>query len=140
MRIAVGGIEHESSSFSPVETPLSAFLAPGRFFDSNAIQERSGEANTIVDGFLRGVRRVGADIVPLIWCDAPSGAQPTRETHETVKELLLQPLRQAERVDGVLLSLHGSYSAEGLDDADGDILADVRRIVGPDCPVVTGHC
>ena len=93
-----------------------------------------------MDGFLRGVRRVGADIVPLIWCDAPSGAQPTRETHETVKELLLQPLREAERVDGVLLSLHGSYSAEGLDDADGDILADVRRIVGPDCPVVTGHC
>ena len=79
MRIAIGGIEHESSSFTPVETPLSAFLAPTRYFDGELLKERPGEANTIVDGFIRGLRRLGVEIVPLVWCDAPSC--PPAEVH-----------------------------------------------------------
>ena len=34
-------------------------------------------------------------------------------------------------VDGVLLSLHGGYSVEGIDDGDGDILKACRKLVGP---------
>ncbi len=42
-------------------------------------------------------------------------------------------------MDGVLLSLHGAYSAQGIDDADGDILESVRQWVGPRCPVIAVH-
>ena len=38
-------------------------------------------------------------------------------------------------VDGVLLSMHGAMVAEGYDDCESDILAGVRKVVGPDIPV-----
>src|SRR3546814_9352976 len=37
--------------------------------------------------------------------------------------------------DMILLALHGAMVAEGYDDCEGDILARVREIVGPDVPV-----
>ena len=139
MRIAVGGIEHESSNFTPVETPLSLFLCEHHFFDGESLLERPGDTNTIVDGFLAGVRRHGQTVVPLLWAKAPSGGQPTLETHNTIKNRLLDQLARQLPVDGVLLSLHGAYSAQGVDDADGDITKAVRGLVGSDCPIITVH-
>ena len=49
---------------------------------------------------------------------------------------LLDGIEAAGAIDGVLLELHGAMVAEGIDDADGHILAAVRRLVGPDMPVV----
>ncbi len=139
MRIAVGGIEHESSNFSPLETRLEDFFVGTRWSESEELGRRKGDANTIVDGFLTGVRRGGGQVVPLIWCHAPSGGQPAQATHEELKRRLLAPLEAALPVDGVLLSLHGSYSAQGVDDADGDILVATRALVGPDTPIIAVH-
>ena len=139
MRIAIGGIEHESSNYSPVETPLEEFYGHSRSGGPGELLQRSGEVNTIIDGFIRELRRQKVEMVPLVWRHAPSGKQPTRETHEALKESLLALLRQALPVDGVLMSVHGAYSAEGVDDADGDILKSVREVVGPRCPIIGVH-
>lgn len=78
MRIAVGGIEHESSSFTPVKTPLSIFLREAHYWEGKSLAQRPGDTNTIVDGFLYGLRRHGAEVIPLIWAKAPSGDSPLR--------------------------------------------------------------
>ena len=39
-------------------------------------------------------------------------------------------------MDGVLLALHGAAVTTEVDDVEGDLLATVREIVGPDIPVV----
>ncbi len=139
MRIAFGGIENESNNLLPVETPLDAFFGNTRGADTDALAKRSGSTNTVIDGFIRGLRDHGAEGVPLVWMNAPSGGQPSLETHNTLKDLLLKPLREALPLDGVLLSLHGAYSVQGLDDGDGDILKDVRDIVGHETPVISVH-
>jgi microcystin degradation protein MlrC len=38
-------------------------------------------------------------------------------------------------VDAVFLSMHGAMVAEGYDDCESDLLAHVRKVVGPDMPV-----
>lgn len=135
-RIAVGGIEHETSSFVPDPTTLADFERRTLTGDWLA---RLGDANTIVDGFVRGLRDDGLDPVPLIWTKGTSGGVPTSETYRRLKANLLAPLCEALPVDALLLSLHGSFAAEGIDDADGDILAAVRELVGPRCPVIAVH-
>ena len=66
-------------------------------------------------------------------------AQPAgttvRSVYEGFRDEILHDLRAALPVDAVLLSLHGAMVAEGYDDAEGDLLASVRRLVGPDVPV-----
>jgi microcystin degradation protein MlrC len=64
------------------------------------------------------------------------GGRVTRHAYETLRQGLLQRLAGARPVDGVLLALHGAMVAEGEDDCEGDILARVRDLVGPACPIV----
>ena len=139
MRIAVGGIEAETSDFSPIALPLSTFLLSDRCMDEDGLLACSGEANNVIHGLVKGVRENGADLVPLFSAYGGSARHPTRATHEALKERLLAPLRAAVPVDGVLLSLHGGYAVEGLHDGDGDIMKAVREVVGPDCPVISVH-
>ena len=49
---------------------------------------------------------------------------------------MLRQITDAGPVDGVLLEMHGSMVAEGIDDADGYILSTVRQHVGPNVPIV----
>ena len=135
-RVAVGGIEHETTSFIPKPTPLEEFSRRTIRGDDLA---KLGNANTIVDGFVKGVVASKLQLVPLSWAKANSGGPPTQETFEILAEELLGRLRPALPVDGVLLSLHGSYAAEGIDDGDGEILKRVREMVGPDCPIMSVH-
>ena len=135
-RIAVGGIEHESTSFIPAPTPVEEFQRQTVRGDALA---KLGDANTIVDGFVRGVCDHGMKLVPLLWVKGISGGLPTLATYTMLKNDLLERLRDALPVDGVLLSLHGSFAAVGIDDADGDILQSVRELVGSECPVIAVH-
>ncbi len=47
-------------------------------------------------------------------------------------DTILDELRAALPVDGVVLGLHGAMVAQGYDDPEGDFLARVREIVGSD--------
>jgi len=66
-------------------------------------------------------------------------AQPAgitlRGVYESFRDEILADLKQAMPVDMVLLSMHGAMVADGYDDCEGDVLARVRQIVGPDVPV-----
>ena len=139
MRIAVGGIEHESTTFLTGSTAIEAFNSTARAASAEQLAARSGTTNTIIDGLIRGVRENGAQLVPLHWCFANSGSQPTFETHRILKTRLIDALVASSPVNGVLLSLHGAYSAKGIDDGDGDILQAVRSVVGSDCPIMAVH-
>ncbi len=137
-RIAVGGIEHETCGFAaaPCTTSLEEFE---RHMLRGEAVLRLGAANTIMDGFVKGVRGCGGEVIPLAWVKGISGGPASRATFDTITSELLVRLRQAMPVDGVLLSLHGAFAAEGIDDADGAILTAVRALVGPDCPVMAVH-
>jgi len=49
---------------------------------------------------------------------------------------LLARLSKARSLDAVYLDLHGAMVAEHIDDADGEVLARVRGVIGPDVLLV----
>ncbi len=64
----------------------------------------------------------------------PAG-KTVRKVYEGFRDEIIADLTAALPVDAVLLSLHGAMVAEGYDDAEGDLLAHVRRVVGPAVPI-----
>jgi len=136
-RIAVGGIEHETAGMLPGTTPMSVF--DRRRVSAEQLLQRPAEANTVVDGFLHGVRERGWEVAPLLWIKGTSGPPASRQTFDAMVGELLDDLESAGSVDGVLLSLHGSFAAEGIDDADGAVLQAVRDRIGPDVPLMSVH-
>lgn len=140
MRIALGGISHETSSFSRVRTRIADFASGFGLFRREEIIRRFTGSNICTGGFLEGAEIHGFEAVPLLWGFAYPSGLIVREDYESLKEELLDLLRQAEidggPVDGVLLDLHGAMVVEGIDDGDGDLVESVRKAVGTDIPIV----
>jgi microcystin degradation protein MlrC len=65
---------------------------------------------------------------------SPAGLT-ARKVYEALREEVLADLRRAMPVDMVLLNMHGAMVADGYDDCEGDLLARVREIVGPEIAV-----
>lgn len=64
------------------------------------------------------------------WAD-PAGLV-NRETYESLRDEILAQLVAALPVDAVVLGLHGAMVAAGYDDPEGDLLARVRGLIGPE--------
>jgi microcystin degradation protein MlrC len=139
MRIATGGISHETSTFAPTPTTLREFENGLGLFRGSTILEKLRGANNCTGGFIAGAERHGFELVPLLWTFAYPGGLIPRADYDALKGEFLDRLAGADAagpVDGVLLDLHGAMVVEGIDDADGDFMAAVRRAVGPDRPVM----
>ena len=128
IKIAVGGIEHETAGFLSGCTPLDDFLKLR--VGAKALSDLPGLSNTVVDGYISGIKEHGWDLAPLVWYKAQSGAPASEKTFHYLLTDLLENLQSQLPVDGILLSLHGAFAVEGIDDADGYILQAVRKLVG----------
>ena len=135
MRIAVGGIYHESNTFFSQPMTMERFAEKDLHFGSDILGHWQGTCSEM-GGFIKGGQQFNFEIVPTIMAwGMPSGAL-TAETFETITQMLLRRLEEAKPLDGVLLSLHGAMVSASFPDADGEILRRVRSAVGSRVPVV----
>lgn len=136
MRIVTGAISHETSTFTPVATTWANYHEHFGYLRGAAILERFRGANTPIGGFIEGADAHGFTLIPTIFAEPhPSGPTP-RTIFDAIVGELLDGITAAGPIDGVLLELHGSMVAEGIDDGEGHILAAVRDLVGPHTPIV----
>ncbi|MEO2011423.1 MAG: M81 family metallopeptidase [Pirellulaceae bacterium] len=140
MRIASAGIQHETNTFSDVPTRLADFERDSdcgsQFVGGDRIADLYQDTNTIHGGYLAGAISVEADIEPLLCARAQPSGRVDRDAFEHLMGLLIDRLRGALPVDGVLLDLHGAMATDDHDDAEGEIIARVRELVGKTMPVV----
>lgn len=135
MKIAIGGLMHESNTFAASRTEVSDFESGG--LEAGAgIAARWGAAHHEVGGFFAGATELRFEPVPTLMGWATPAGPLTAETFGVLTDRLIASLRNAGPVDAVLLALHGAMVAEGEPDADGAILARVRELIGPRRPLI----
>jgi microcystin degradation protein MlrC len=138
-RIAVGGFQHETNTFAPLKATLADFEQadawPG-LTTGPAIFDAVKGINLPAAGFIDEARSLSHELVPLLWCSAQPSAHVTRDAFETIMQRLLAELSRAGSLDAVYLDLHGAMVAEHVEDADGEVLARVRNVIGPDVLLV----
>ncbi|HUG60689.1 MAG TPA: M81 family metallopeptidase, partial [Methylomirabilota bacterium] len=130
MRIFTASLATETNTFSPVPTDRASFemafyAAPGRH----------PETPTLCSSPMLVLRRrarldPSLDVVEGTATWAEPGGLVNRATYEGLREEILDQLRAAMPVDGVVLGLHGAMVAQGYDDCEGDLLARLRDLVG----------
>lgn len=138
MRVFVAGFQHETNTFAPTKADWSAFEAGAgypAFSRGPAMLELLGPSSLPMAGFLQAAGERGWSLVPSVWAGASPSAHVTRDAFERIASALLDDLRGAS-VDAVYLDLHGAAVAEHLDDAEGELLARIREVVGPRMPIV----
>jgi microcystin degradation protein MlrC len=133
MRIAIGSLMQETNTFAPAPTDIAAFEAVYLWHGDELLH---GYAGRRVEGaaFLDVLRAAGVEPVPLLATIAFAGGPVTRTTFDRLLGELLERLRAALPLDGVLLALHGAMVIEDESDAESEILEAVRAAVG-DIPI-----
>lgn len=135
MRIATGGIIHETTTCVDTQTTLSDFEHDRGIIRGEDMLERFRGTNVQTGGFIAAADELGFELVPLLRASAFPGGLIRREDYDEMKSDLIERLKAAGPVDGVLLDLHGAMVIEGIDDGDGDVIEAVRNVVGPNVPI-----
>ena len=137
-RIAVGGFQHETNTFAPSPASFADFARrdawPGLQKGDDLLGAFAG-MNISIAGFLdRAAPR--HELLPLVWASATPSGPVKDEAFERIAGLMIDALCALDGLDAVYLDLHGAMVTESLEDGEGEILARVRNVVGPDVPIV----
>ena len=142
MKIASGGVQHETNTFSDTPTTLADFIQ-----DSNCGPELSGGdvifdrfrgTGSIHGGYIAGADEAGFELIPLLSARAQPAGVVEQVAFDTLLDWFLERLQTVlPEIDGVLLDLHGAMVASSHEDAEGAWIEAVRDLVGPELPVIT---
>lgn len=130
LRVAIGGIAHESNGFLE-PTRLDDFSVQ----EGDAIVAANRGTRTYLGGMIAGGEGVGATIAPTYAAAATPSGTIAQQAWEAMVDGLVTSIRKAVPLDAVCLALHGAGSAEGCDDIETDILRRVREAVGEQVPI-----
>ncbi|BBK41549.1 microcystinase C [Allostella vacuolata] len=134
MRVIVGQFAHETNTFSVQKADTEDFHKLF-CYRGNEVPAKLAGTSSEVAGFLDVAQREGWSVVHTVATFAnPSGKVTDRAWHE-LGGIILEAARANPDIDGVLLALHGAMVTESHDDAEGQLLEELRAILGPDVPV-----
>lgn len=134
MKILIGGITHETNTFSNVKTDEDAFRQWDWHIGTEVFQNRG--VRNYIGGMLDQADSLGIEVIPTFSTFAyPSGAI-TANAHTTLIDTLINQIRSSENYDVVLLSLHGAGVTETTEDLEGYVLKEVRKVVGESIPII----
>jgi len=122
MRVAIGGISHESNTFNPVHTTMDSF----NIFDGREL---------LKDEAARFLMDAGIEVTPTIYASALPSGVVEKETYIRLKEGLLSRVEGVGKVDGVCLILHGALEVQGVGSGESDLVKGVRDVVGEDANI-----
>lgn len=134
-RVGVGGLWHETNSFSTEITRRAAFEAYQLAIGDDLIV-RYECTGTKLGGMIEGACHHGIDLAPTLFAAAVPSGVIDRAAHPGLVDDLVARLEQAMPLDGMSLVPHGAAVAEGIDDAGGWILARVRDVLPSTAPLI----
>jgi microcystin degradation protein MlrC len=138
-RIAVLGFAIECNRFAPVTT-AEDFEHDVDIRGNRIVSEaRSGKSITLPDlpGFFTEMDRTGTwTPVPLRVALAQPGGPVEGNFFKAYLAEIEASLQSVLPVDAIFVACHGAALAEGTDDPDGDLFEILRRVAGPDVPIV----
>lgn len=134
MRIFMAGMDTETNTFAPIPTGYASFEEIG-IAHGDATSRPMNEPSCQLYVWRERGEADGHEIIESLCVNAEPGGITIRKVYEDFRDEIIDDLKAALPVDAVLLALHGAFVAEGYDDTEGDLLAHVRAVVGPDVPI-----
>ncbi len=135
MHVVIGSISHETNTFSNVLTGLDKFRE-NLYLGQEIVKTFKGK-HAIASAFIKIAEEEGFELIPTVWASATPSGLVTDEAFNHLLSKMIEPIASAEKVDGVLLHLHGAMVTQSIDDPEGEILEAVRDVVGREVPIIS---
>lgn len=118
----------ETNSFSNIPTELRNFKSC--CFAKQLNHNSTSFFEAPIKEFIRGAHYLNWQTTISRLAAAMPAGPITKSVYESLRDEILQDLRQLKRADVILLHLHGAMIAEEYDDCEGDLLKNIRKYVG----------
>lgn len=132
-RILVFEVKQEISSFNPLPSGYENFhvIEGDRLTAHRGLNTELGGAFSVFDG------RPDVEVIPTILAAAGSAGILSAAGWKTLSRQVLAAVEaRIGDADAVYACLHGAMGAEGELDPEGHLLTEIRRMAGPDKPIV----
>ncbi|MCL4188024.1 MAG: M81 family metallopeptidase [Rhodobacteraceae bacterium] len=132
-KILIVDCKQEISSFNPLESEFANFhiLRGADMLDHRRLNTEIAGALSVFDA------RPDVAVIPTIAARAGSaGILSAKGWARLSEEVLSAVAAHAGEADAVYASLHGAMGAVGELDPEGHLLTEIRRMIGPDKPMV----
>ena len=133
LRIAVASFSHETCTFCPSITTLEAWERGGiRYGEGALATDREGPS--YITGYKEAISSErDVEAVGILRTGEPAtvgmGGWLTTEAFDTISDRIVEGIKKAGNIDGVLLALHGAMSVTGVPRPEAEICRKVRRVV-----------
>lgn len=131
--VAIAEIKQESNTSAP-PTNLKDFEDFHLYFDDQ-IKIGLGSSNSEIAGFYEVLEKQNVEIISIIATFAVSGGPVEKRTFDYLTGYLTEKLSKIEKLDGILIALHGALVSDIFQDGDSEILRQIRTVVGSDIPI-----
>jgi len=134
-RVLTGMFAHETNAFSKLPTEIANFRDYVLFFGDEVAP---GVAGSVVEpqGVIEAAAELDWQLVQTVAAWAVPSGPVAREVWDLCAGAILDAATEnANGIDGVLLPLHGAMATVDHDDAEGELLEQLRQRIGSDLPV-----
>jgi microcystin degradation protein MlrC len=134
MRLAIAGFALESVTFLPEQTEVRDFER-GAKRGADLVRDMAG-TNTSIGGFLSVCAAENVEAAGLTYAGAGAAASASEEAFDKYVGEICEGLAAVrDKVDGLLLHLHGALATPSRRNADAQVLQAIRAVVGPEFPI-----
>jgi microcystin degradation protein MlrC len=143
-RIALAGLFEEVNTFADEtmgKAKITGNMTTGfqQWADKALVDDYKG-SKTYMGGFISALEEFPeVEIVPTTFWSFSAGGTIEGKAYQQMKQDILDRLAAAMPLDVVALCLHGAGVAEGIDDAETDLTAAIRKQLGPGVKVISAQ-
>ena len=142
-RVLLAGLKHEVNTFVPGVTTLEDFRRR-YLLEGAAVFGPTRGSGQEIDGIVQVAKAEGIELVPSVAAYGGASRPVQDAAYAHIRERTLAKVGEERgRIGGVILALHGAMATETSEDPEGELIAAIRDVVGPDLPIVVSfdmHC
>src|SRR5437762_11097551 len=126
---------HETNTFSRVPTDMAVFRRRD-FHLENEIPVAFRGTRSAFGATFEAADKYGWTLIHPVSANANPSGTVTDDAFEQIGGMILEAAERQVPIDGVLLHLHGAMVVDSYEDGEGELLARLRRVLGPEVPVI----
>ena len=128
---------HETNRLAPGVTDFQDYENRYAVYGEEAVRRRLAGARNEMNGFWDYFDALeGYELQTVLALNASPGPVVAQRVFDDTCARLVEAVKKAPRVDGILLCLHGAMVTENSEDGEGVLLKALRDAAGPDVPIM----
>src|SRR5580700_9261334 len=134
-RVLTGRFMHETNTFSVQKTDIAMWRRCD-FHRDNEIPAAFRGTRSALGATFEAADKYGWTLIHPVSANANPSGTVTDDAFEQIGGMILGAVDKQGPIDGVLLHLHGAMVVDSYEDGEGELLARLRKKLGPEVPIV----